>query len=482
MGRIKTVAILLIALAAASCASIKSLTAGRTALDDLEYKPIKTDIPKTKRVVLSNGMVVHLLPDHELPLFHMTSMIRAGAIWEPPEKAGLAALAGSVIRSGGTITRPPDELDETLERIAGSVEVYVGGESGSAMLDVLSKDIDIGLELFADVVRNPRFDKDRFELAKARMLDSIRRENDDPTDIGARELDAVIYAGTPYGRRPTLETVESITIEDARAFHKKYFVPQNFILGVTGDFDEEKIISQLEEAFKGWKGPTPEYAPTPSAEESEGGVYLAEKELKQSVIRMGHLSLRKTHPDYYALRVMNSILGGNGFASRLTKTIRTDYGLAYSVWSYHFGGRWERGSLKVGLETKTSSTAKALDLVFEEIEKIRSQRVSDEELKLAKDSIVNSFIFIFDSPSRIMGQRLIIDYYGMPEDYLETYRDRIMKVTADDVLRVAKEYLRPGKMKIVVVGDPAGFDRPLSEFGKVEEIELRDYSKTGVEG
>ena len=460
-----------------SCASLHGENGERPALEDLAYKPIKTDIPKTKRLVLSNGMVVHLLPDHELPLFQINAMVRVGSIWEPAEKAGLAGLTGAVIRSGGTLTRDPETLDETLERIAGSVETSIGEESGSATLSVLSKDIDIGLELFADVVRNPRFDKDRFELAKARMLDSIRRENDEPTHIADRELEKLLYAGTPYGRVPTLETVESITLDDVRAFHRKYFRPANFIIGVTGDFDEKTIVRKLEEAFKGWNGPASEY-PTvaPARAGGEGEVALAEKTLKQSVIRMGHLALRRTDPDYYAFRVMNSILGGNGFSSRLMKKIRTDRGLAYSIWSYHFGGRRELGSLKIGVETKTSSTAEVMSLILKEVERIREERVSARELELAKKSIVNSFIFIFDKPTRIMSQRMIIDYYGFPEDYLETYRDKIMKVTADDVLRVAKEYLHPDRLKIVVVGDPSGFDRPLSEFGKVKRIELRDYS------
>ncbi|MGK7344914.1 MAG: M16 family metallopeptidase [Candidatus Nitrospinota bacterium M3_3B_026] len=479
---IRAVAAFSLSLAAAALLSCAAPGAGKEpSLAELEYPPIKTRIPETKRVTLSNGMTVHLLPDRELPVFNVAAMIRVGARWEPEDKAGLASLTGAAIRSGGTKTLPPEDLDERLEMIGGSVETSIGEESGSAMLSVLSRDIGVGLELFADVIRNPAFDEDRLELARARMLDSIRRQNDDPQEIASRELRELLYAGTPYGRTPTTESVKSITREDVMAFHEKYFVPQNFILGVTGDFDEEKIIARLEEVFAGWSGPDPEYpAVEPAKEKGKGGVYVAEKSLGQSVIRMGHLALRRTDPDYFAFRVMNHILGGSGFSSRLVKTVRTDHGLAYSVWSYHFGGRMEIGSVRLGAETKTGSTAKTIRLMLEEARRIREEKVIPEELKRAKDSIVNSFIFIFDTPQRLMSQRLTVDYYDYPDDYLETYRDRIMEVNAEDVLRVAREYLRPGALKIVVVGDQSGFDKPLSEFGEVESIELEDLEGAGV--
>ncbi len=453
----------------------------RPAFNDLVYKPIDTDIPKTKRTTLKNGMVVHLMPDHELPLFTAFAMIRAGSIWEPEDKTGLAALTGANIRSGGTISRPPDQLDEILEFISGSVETSIGAESGSASLSVLSKDTDLGLEILADVLRNPRFDPDRFELAKARMLDGIRRENDDPTQAARRELLKLIYAGSAYGRYSTIESVQSITRDDAIEFHKTYFVPQNVMLGVTGDFDEETIIAKLEKVFEGWKGETPDYPRVePVKEEFVGGVYLAEKDIPQSVIRMGHLAGRRTDPDYHALRVMDEILGGGGFSSRLVKSVRIDRGLAYSVWAYVLGGRWELGRFMAGAETKAASTAEVIELIEKAMERIRTSLVSGEELESAKNSIINSFIFIFDRPSKILTQRMIVDYYGLPEDYLETYRDKVTAVTREDVMRAAARRLHPDGLKIVIIGAPEKFDRPLSEFGKVNSLKLKNYAADGA--
>ncbi len=445
----------------------------RPRLADLKYEPIDSAIPKTKRVTLTNGMVVHLLPDHMLPLFKVTSMIRTGSIWEPGDKAGLASLTGATMRSGGTTTRSPEELDETLEFIAGSVETSIGSESGTASLSVLAKDTDLGLEILADVIRHPRFDPDRFDLAKARMLEGIRRENDDPTNTAGRELKKLIYAGSPYGGTPTIESVERITREDVIRFHAKYFVPQNIMLGVTGDFDEKTIISKLEKVFGDFRGADtvfPRVAPV--ERKFEGGVYFVKKSIPQSVIRMGHLAGRKTDPDYHALRVMDNILGGSGFTSRLVQSVRTDRGLAYSVWSYTMAGRWERGQFMAGAETKAASTVEVVRLIKNEIKRIRTEPVTQTELDEARDSIVNRFIFIFDKPFRILKERMIVEYYGLPDDYLESFRGKIMAVTADDILKAAQAGLHPDGLKIVVVGDSDKFEGDLSEYGNVVELEL----------
>lgn len=480
MNRFRLITAVLILFSLPVCQSIGARQAGETgadsgrpALKDLVYEPINTDIPKTKRVVLNNGMVLHLMPDHELPLFSVSAIIKVGAIWAPEDKTGLAALTGATIRSGGTLSTPPDVLDETLEFISGSVETSIGAERGSASLSVLSKDTDMGLAIFADVLRNPRFDNGRFELAKARMLDGISRQNDSPTGAASRELLKLIYKGSVYGRYPTIETVKSITLDDVKKFYSRYFVPQNVMLGVTGDFDEETIIQKLETVFEGWSGETPRYRHVaPVAEKLNGGVYLVEKKIPQTVIRMGHLAGRKTDPDYQTLRVIDEILGGGGFSSRLVKSVRIDRGLAYSVWAYTSAGRWELGRFMAGAETKASSTAEVIGLIKSEMERIRTELVSGEELKMAKDSIINSFIFVFDRPSKIMGQRMIIDYYGFPKDYLETYREKVMAVTREDIMRVAARRLHPDGLKIVVIGDSEKFDEDLSRFGKVDRLKL----------
>lgn len=444
-----------------------------------EAKPIKTSLPKTKLAKLSNGMNVHLLQDRELPIVNVIAFIKAGSIWEPKDRAGLASLTGAAIRSGGTKKRAPDQLDEILERKAISVETMIGEENGRASLSVLTKDLNEGLEIFADVLRNPRFDPDRFELSKARVLDAIRRENDDPTHIADRELRNRIYAGSPYGVRPTLETVKPITAKDAAKFHATYVKPSSVILGVTGDFDEAALLARLEEVFKGWSASPAVYPEIPKVKETdETGVFVAAKKLPQAVIRMGHVGMKRSDPDYHASRVLDEILGGNGFASRIMQKVRVEKGLAYSAWSYNMAGRWEPGTFIMGAETKTASSGEVINIMKSEVQRIRTEQVTPEELKIAKDSIVNSFIFIFDKPERLLEQRMIVDYYGMPDDYLETFRDKVVSVTAADVMECAKKRLRPDGLKIMIVGDPETLasSGSLSGLGRVDNVILRDYS------
>ena len=480
----KILAALLIIITAHACATDGTTTQKSTTVKsykDLVYPPIKTDIPKPARVTLSNGMKVLLMPDHELPLINVSAMIRVGSVWEPEEKTGLAAMTGAAIRAGGTKTFAPDKLDEILENIAASVEVGIGEESGSGGLSVLTKDWDQGLKVFADVIRNPRFDKDRFELLRAQTLDAIRRQNDVPSQIGMRELKKLIYKNSPYGSTPTIKTVSAITIADAKAFHRRYFVPQSIILGVTGDFNEASIVANLEKAFGGWNGPNTAFPKVVTKENlSPTKIYLADKKTPQAVIRVGHVvDITRKNPDYYAVRVMNGILGGNGFASRLTKAIRTDRGLAYSTWSYVIAGRLGMGRFISGAETKTATSAEVISIIFDETKKIVENKVSDRELKLSKNSLVNSFVFIFDKPSRIMGEWLTAEYYGLPENYLIEYRDRVMDVTTDDVLRVAEKYLQPENFVVTVIGDASKLTKQLSDISSIEALKLADYTQNG---
>ena len=481
---LKFVAALLIVITSHACATdgTPKISASGKTYKDLVYPPIKTDIPKPLRATLSNGMKVLLMPDHELPLINISAMIRVGSIWEPKEKIGLAAITGSAIRAGGTKTFAPDKLDEILENIAASVEVGIGEESGSAGLSVLTKDWEQGISVFADVLQNPRFDKERFELLRAQTIDAIRRQNDVPTQIGMRELKKLLYKNSPYGKTPTIETVNAITIADAITFHHRYFVPQNILLGVTGDFDEASIIADLEKAFGGWSGPDPVFPKVVKKENlSPTRIYLADKKTPQAVIRVGHVvDITRKNPDYYAVRVMNGILGGNGFASRLTKAIRTDRGLAYSAWSYVIAGRLGMGRFISGAETKTATSGEVISIIFDETKKIVENKVSDRELKLSKNSLVNSFVFIFDRPSRIVSEWLNAEYYGLPENYLIDYRDRVMEVTTGDVLRVAKKYLQPESFVVTVIGDSSKLEKQLSAVSPVERLELADNTKGGT--
>lgn len=449
-----------------------SATAKVTDPRKLTFAPLKFQLPKSERVQLKNGMIVYLLEDHELPIVSLSAYLNAGSIYEPPDKVGLATITGATLRSGGTVKTPPDQLDRELEFMASAIESGINADHANVSLSTLTSNLERTLALFAEVMTQPRFDPARVELARSHAIESIRRQNDDPKGIAGRELNRAIYNGHPLGRIPTLTSVQSITREDLISFHKKYFYPANTILAVSGDFDREKLLASLESLFASWPN-TPAKFPeiaNPS-EELAAQVLHVQKEVNQSVIRMGHLGIDKNNPDLYAIKVMDYILGG-GFTSRLTQEIRSNQGLAYNVDSYFETGRRFKGPFVAETETKSETTARAITLLRSIIAGMTQAEVSEVELKLAKDAIINSFIFGFARSDAVVNQQARLEFYGYPAGYLENYRDNIARVTREDVLRVARKYLHPDAMRLVVVGDAKKFDKPLSEFGNVQQIKL----------
>ncbi|GLI39867.1 insulinase family protein [Geobacter hydrogenophilus] len=446
----------------------------------MAFAPLVFEVPKTERIVLKNGMVVHMLPDRELPLVSLTAYVNVGSIYEPADKTGLAGLTGAVMRSGGTRELPPQSLDAELEFMASAVESSIGADAGSVSLSCLKRNLPRTLELFAQVMMAPAFSEDRVALAKKRTIEALRRQNDDSKEIADREFQKAVYPNHPLGRVPTIETVTAITRDDMVAFQKQYFHPNNVILAVSGDFDTKEMVALLEKTFAGWQREEIACPPVPEpAKEVKPVVLLARKDVPQSAIRMGHPGIDKNNPDLYAVRVMDYILGG-GFTSRLMTEIRSNEGLAYNVHASFDIGRRFIGTFEAETETKSETTAKAIGLMRAIIAGMTKEPVTDAELALAKDAIVNSFIFGFARTDAVVAQRARIEFYGYPEGYLENYRANIAKVSKDDVLRVARRCLKPERMVTVVVGDDKTFDKPLSTFGTVEEIKLDNGTEKGA--
>ncbi len=437
----------------------------------LTFAPLRFSIPKADRATLDNGVVVYLMEDHELPLVNMTAYVRTGSIYEPADKLGLASLTGSVIRSGGTETLAPEKLDAELEFMASGVESGIGTEMGTVSLTTLTRNLDRTLELFVDVMRRPTFREDRVALARNQTIEAIRRQNDDPKGVANREYTRAVYAGHPLGRIPTIETVKNITRDDMIAFHRQFYGPANIMLAVSGDFRKEELLAALNRLMAGWKGAESPLPVIAQPAMNKPGVLFARKEVNQSVIRMGLLGIDKSNPDLYALRVMDYILGG-GFTSRLTNEIRSNQGLAYNADSHMDVGRLFPGTFMAETETKSESTGKAISLMRNIITGMTSEPVTDQEIRQARDSLINSFMFGFTKTDMIVNQHARLEFFGYPAGYLENYRDNLAKVSRDDVLRVAKKYLRPEAMVLMVVGDDRKFDQPLATFGPVTEIRL----------
>lgn len=446
-----------------------------TKVDELRYPPLAAfDIPKPERVVLDNGMVVMLLEDHELPLIEATALIRGGSIHDPADKVGLAEIAAGVMRTGGTQSMPGDALDEWLENRAAAVEVSAGRDSVRAFLSSLKPDFPEALRVFADVLRRPAFDLAKLEVARTQGITDVARQNDDPNSILFREFNKLVYgADSPYARTETFASLNGIRREDLVAWHAATLHPDRVILGLVGDFKKDEVLAQIRQAFGDWKrGPALQPAEAPYRKEPNPGVFQVVKpDVTQSFILMGHLGVRRDDPDFYALEVLNQVLSGS-FAARLVSEIRTRKGLAYTV----AGGvesDWGRPALAyMYVSTKTETTGAGIDALLEEARALEGSRPpTEEEVRKAKQGLLNSFVFTVDSMAKALSRQLTLEYYGYPPDWTAKYRAGIEAVTVEQVRKSAR-HLRPGEFSILVVGTPEGLDKPLTTYGKVTPVDV----------
>jgi zinc protease len=419
-------------------------------------------------------MKVYLLEDHEVPVIGGFALVRTGNLFDPPDKIGLAAMTGMVMRTGGTRKNTGDELDEKLENIAASVETSIGERSGRASFFTLKENTDEVLDLFKDVLTSPEFRAEKLDLAKTQMRSGISRRNDDPHGIAEREFDQIVYGrDNPYGWREEYEHVNRIQRDDLIAFYKSYFFPANVMLAVHGDFSTPAMKAKLEKLFADWtyqQPPVPDF-PAVSAKPAPG-IYIATRDdVTQTFFSIGHLGGILKDKDYPALEVMADILGG-GFPSRLFQRVRTKLGYAYSVSAAWAANYAHPGTFEISGSTKSLSTPETFVAIREEIDRIRAGEVTDQELKTAKETVENGFVFNFDTRSKTLNRMMTYEYFGYPKDFIFAYQKGVASVTKADILRVAKEYLRPRDMVIVAVGNPKDFSKPLDTLGKVIPIDL----------
>jgi len=443
---------------------------------NMRFQPVEFSPPEPDRVVLENGMVVYLLEDHELPLVTITATMRTGGWLDPADKIGLAAMTGAVMRTGGGGGLSAEQVDDELEHMAGELSIGIGRQSGSASLDVLSKDLSRGLEIFAGLIRRPTFDPARLELAKLQAIEGIRRRQDNPGSIVSREFAKLLYGPEhPTARESSINSIKRLTRDDLMAFHRSTIHPNGMILGVTGDFKKAELLTSLRKVFGDWdQGSVPELKipDVPERDAARPAVSYVGKDTSQTHLRVGHLSIKESDPDYVALAIANDILGGSSFRSRLFNDVRTKRGLAYSVGSRLSTGMHDQGVWLMRAETKLASTQEVIGRFVANIERMRSEPVSDQELAEAKEAYVNSFVFSFSSPSAIVSRLVELEYDGLPKDFLQQLRDKVMKLTTGDVLMAARKHLRPDRLKIVAVGSGEALPKALSTFGDVIEIKL----------
>jgi zinc protease len=456
----------------------------------LSFEPIVFDPPSPEdhRHVLDNGMVVFIAEDKALPLVSISITFKAGSWLDPAGQEGLASLTGSQMRRGGTMALSGEELDERLDFLAAQVSTGLGPVSGGASLSCLADNLDEAFPLFLDVLREPRFQQDRLDLAREQALQSMKKRNDDSANIEAREWTVLLYGEDHNSNRFTTEaSLGAIARDDLVAFHGKFVHPQNMIAAVSGYLDTDEMLTRLEKAFADWPGKATALPPIPDTiHPAEPGLYRIQKDVNQGRVSMGLPMVRRGHPDVYALKVMNDILGAPGLTSRLMTTVRSNEGLAYSAGSGLFVGVFYPGRFRASFQSKSPTVLRATELVQDEIRRMREETVTAQELEIVKSSLIQTFPSSFGTKGQAMGIFASDEYTGRDPSFWKTYRSKIQDVSVEDIQRVARTHLVPEKMILLIVGDQAAIDADagdpahevtavsLAPGGRVVELPLRD--------
>ena len=430
-------------------------------------------MPQPKRIELANGMVIFIQEDKELPLIRGRATIRGGARDIPAARAGMASIYGQAWRTGGTAAKSGDELDQFLESRAAIVETGADTDSTNVSLNVLKADFETVFPIWLDLLRNPSFRQDKIDLAKTQANTAISRRNDEPGGILSREANKLAYGpDSPYARQAEYATIASITRDDLLAFHKRTVHPNNIILSFIGDFDAAKLEKKLRDTFSSWPRGPQIAKPDPAIKAAKPGIYfVAKDDVTQANISMVHGGIERNNPDYPALQVMNEIFSG-GFSGRLMQRLRSERGLTYGVGG-GVGANWDYpGVFRVQMSTKSETALESVEALRGEVKRLINDPVTEAEISLAKESILNAYVFTMDTRDKALQQRVLLEFYGFPADYFTKYPSFVQQVTAEDVQRVAKKYVNPDQLAVLVVGKESGFEKPLSTLGTVTPIDI----------
>jgi len=407
-----------------------------------------------KKTVLPNGLVVLHSEKHSLPIVMVTLLVKASPLNESKDKAGLANLTAELLTEG-TKNRSSTGISEEIEFIGASLDVSVVSDYTTVSLSVLKKDINKGFELFSDILLNPVFPEKEIERKKELVKGSLRHLEEDPAFLAERAFKKEIFGEHPYGRliEGSVDTIDAIKRKDLTTFYSAYFLPNNSILSVVGDLTEEEMNSLIKTYLKDWKRADLLSIVTQGF---NGGkvkrTVQIDKDLTQANIILGHIGISRDNPDYYAISVMNYILGGGGFSSRLMQTIRDEMGLAYDVNSF-FTTSKEKGLFQIEAQTKNESANSVISEILNQMKRIRHELVSDGELSDAKSYLTGSFPRRLDTNRKIADFLASVEFYNLGLDYAEKYPSYINSITKEDIIRVAQKYLNPENYVLVVVAN-----------------------------
>jgi len=443
--------------------------------DEIEYPELNSfEKPDVEFFELDNGIRFYLVEDDELPLINLRALVRTGGVLVPNEKAGLQSITGTVMRTGGTTSITGDELNELLEDRAARMETGIGLTSGSASMNVLKEDFEELLPVYIDLLQNPAFPEDRLDLAKTQQKTAISRRNDETLPIGIREFQKLIYGPeSVYARNTEYETIDNITREDLVDFHKKSFVGENMMIGVIGDFEMEEMKEVLTEAFQEIPAGNELELTFPDINyEFVNTINFVDKsDVNQSFVMMGHIGGLRENPDYAKIQVLNRVLS-DGFSGRLMQVVRSQMGLAYSVFGEYGSGNFFPGMFYAGVMTQSETTAEAINAIIGQIERLQNEPITEKELSDTKDRFLNSLVFEYDSRASVLNEQMSFDYAGLPDDTFDRLVEEIQQVTIEDVQEAAQQYMQPENLQILVVGNGEEIGDQLEQFGDVNEIDI----------
>jgi predicted Zn-dependent peptidase len=458
--------------------------------EKLSFPPLVYNPPDAAqyRVELKAGPVAYVIPDRELPLVNLVVYIRAGSFLEDEGQEGLAGLTGYLMARGGTQSRSAEDLDERLDFLAAHLNSSIGEMNGSVSLNLLSKDLPEGLNILREVLSAPRFQEDKLALRKQQLLQEMRQRNDEAAAIEGRELRYLAYGENFWlNHHATGASVEGINRSQLQAFHRRWVHPANFVVAVNGDFDRGDMIAKLETLFKDWPYQGDRSPPIPTNTTfAAPGTYLINKDVNQGRVSIVLPGIQRDDPDYFPVTVMNDILGGGGFTSRIMNRVRSDEGLAYSASSHFPGGVYFKATFTASFQSKSRTVAYATSIILDEMKKLASAPPSQEELNTAKKSFVESFPRTFSTKTRtaaIFAEDELTGRFARNPKYWQEYRANIEAVTGADVQRVAEKYLHPDQVVILVVGQKADIllghpDHPVTlkslTNDRLTELPLRD--------
>jgi zinc protease len=410
--------------------------------------------PTVVRQTLSNGARLQISEQAAVPMVIVDALVDAGSRLDPPGEEGLANLTADLLTEG-TATRSAEQIHETADFIGASLQSQAGDDFAFLNLRVLRKDLETGLDLWADSLVHPSFPNAEVERRKTAVLGAIRASDDNPSTVADRAFEKALFGAAPYGHPSEgwAESVQKLKRQEIVDFYQRSYQPSRTIITVVGDVKAAEVIAALEKRLAAWhdgahRGPA---SPSPAAPPPAASTVVIDKPLTQANIVLGHRGVSRDNPDWYALTVMNYILGGGSFSSRLFDSVRTKGGLAYSVAS-SFTGNKDPGSFKVAMQTKSTSAQEAIAKVHEEVDRMRDAPVSDQELDDAKKYLTGSFPMRLDSNAKVTGLLAQIEFYGLGNGYFDEYLERTRAVTKEDVQRVARQYLHPDEFVLVVVG------------------------------